>query len=136
MPAFSSSAFSTRDQAVSVFRELYEILLADESFVNLVRTQDLSVHFVHSKPDFGLFVDADGVHVDAVPRKPAIAIKMSCDTADALWAGRLLMPIAVATGKIRIKGSVSKVLEFVPMLHPAFDRYPAIAREAGVATAR
>jgi hypothetical protein len=57
---------------------------------------------------------------------------MSCTTADALWAGRLLMPIALATRKIKISGSVAKVIEFVPMLQPAFDRYPQIAADAGV----
>jgi hypothetical protein len=45
------------------------------------------------------------------------------------------MPIAVATGKIRIKGSVAKVIEFVPLLRPAFDRYPALAAAAGVSAA-
>ena len=50
----------------------------------------------------------------------------------ALWAGRLLMPIALATRKIKISGSVAKVIEFVPMLQPAFDRYPQIAADAGV----
>ena len=43
--------------------------------------------------------------------------------------------IAVATGKIRIKGSVAKVIEFVPLLRSAFDRYPALAAAAGVSPA-
>jgi len=128
-------AFTSKDQAVAVFTELFEILLEDQTFSTTVRNENLSAHFVHSQPDFDVFVDAEGVRIDEVPYPPALTIKMSCDTADALWAGRLLMPIAVAMRKIRIKGSVSKVLEFVPLLHPAFDRYPEIARQAGVGTA-
>jgi hypothetical protein len=129
-------AYTTKEQAVSVFTELFEILLRDETFARIVRAENLSTHFVHTKPDLEIFVDSDGVRIDDVPYAAALKIKMSCDTADALWAGRLLMPIAVAMGKIRIKGSVSKVLEFVPLLHPAFDRYPQIAAAAGVGAAR
>ena len=67
-----------------------------------------------------------------MPYPPSITIQMSCTSADALWSGRLLMPIALATRKIKISGSVAKVIEFVPMLQPAFDRYPQIAAAAGV----
>ena len=127
--------FTSREQAVSVFSQLFEILLDDDGFRAIVRDEALSVRFVHTTPDFELYVDAGGVRIDGPPAPTTLAIRMSCDTADALWSGRLLMPIAVATGKIRIKGSVAKVIEFVPLLRPAFDRYPALAAAAGVTTA-
>jgi hypothetical protein len=79
-----------------------------------------------------VFVDADGVSVDEVPHAPVMTIQMSCATADALWTGRLAMPVALATRKIKISGSVAKVIELVPMLHPAAHRYPQIAADAGV----
>jgi putative sterol carrier protein len=70
---------------------------------------------------------------EEAPESASITIKMSCDTAHALWMGTLMMPTAVATGKVRIRGKVSKVIEFVPILQPAFDRYPEIAAASGVA---
>jgi putative sterol carrier protein len=127
--------YASREQAVSVFSQLFEIMLEDDAFRAIVRDEALSVRFVHTTPDFELYVDAGGVRVDGPPAATTLAIRMSCDTADALWSGRLLMPIAVATGKIRIKGSVARVIEFVPLLRPAFDRYPALAAAAGVPTA-
>ena len=130
MPAYTSC-----DQAVPVFSTLFEIMLEDDGFRAIVRDEALSVRFVHTNPDFELYVDAAGVRVDGPPAPTTLSIKMSCDTADALWSGRLLMPIAVATGKIRIKGSVARVIEFVPLLRPAFDRYPELAAAAGVPTA-
>lgn len=128
--------FTSREQAASVFTTLFEILLEDERFATTVRREQLSVQFFHSDPDLTIFVSADGVWVDETPMAPTISIKMSCETADALWSGRLLMPIALGTGKIRIKGSVAKVIEFVPLLQPAFDQYSAIAAEAGARTGR
>ena len=128
-------AYTSREQAVSVFSQLFEIMLEDDAFRAIVRDEALSVRFVHTKPDFELYVDAHGVRVDGPPAPATLAIRMSCDTADALWSGRLLMPIAVATGRIRIKGSVARVIEFVPLLRPAFDRYPALSAAAGVTAA-
>jgi len=127
-------AYTSREQAVSVFSRLFEIMLEDDAFRAIVRDEALSVRFVHTEPDFELYVDAEGVRVDGPAAPTTLAIKMSCDTADALWNGRLLLPIAVATGRIRIKGSVARVIEFVPLLRPAFDRYPALAAAAGVPT--
>ena len=128
-------AYTSREQAVSVFSQLFEIMLEDDAFQAIVRDEALSVRFVHTQPDFELYVDASGVRIDGPPAVTTLAIRMSCDTADALWSGRLLMPIAVATGKIRIKGSVAKVIEFVPLLRPAFDRYPSLAAAAGISPA-
>ncbi len=127
------TVFDSKEQAVSVFSRLFEILLEDEEFVSRVRVKGLTLHLAQTKPDFELFVEPEGVHVDRTPARAAITIKMSCDTAHALWSGNLLMPIALATGRVRIRGSVSKVLEFVPLLRPAFDRYPELAAGAGVA---
>lgn len=120
------SPFVTKDQAATVFTRLFEILLEDPTFASTFETEGLSVLFRHSDPELTLFVDASGVVVDEAPRQPSLTIAMSCATADALWSGRLLMPIALATRKIRIRGSVAKVIEFVPLLQPAFDRYPEI----------
>ncbi|MEI2731484.1 MAG: hypothetical protein V9G08_05685 [Dermatophilaceae bacterium] len=120
------SPFVTKDQAATVFSRLFEILLEDPTFASTFQSEGLSVLFRHSDPELTVFVDGSGVYVDQTPHQPSLTIAMSCATADALWSGRLLMPIALATRKIRIKGSVAKVIEFVPLLQPAFDRYPAI----------
>lgn len=130
------SAFTSKDQAVSVFTRLFEILLEDETFAGTVRSQRLSVLFLHEDLAFSLFLDGGGVYIDQTPHAPALTIKMTTDVAHALWAGRLLMPMALATRKIRVKGKVSKVIEFVPLLQPAFDQYPTIAADAGVGASK
>ena len=128
------SLYQTTDQAEQVFGKLFRILIEDETFTNRLRESGLSVRLMHKKPQCDVFVSADEVIVgDDVPASAAITIKMSCDTAHALWMGKLLMPTAVATGRVRIRGKVAKVLEFVPILQPAFDRYPEIVAESGIA---
>ena len=126
------TVFDTKEQAVGVFTQLFELLLQDETFSNRVRDSGLTLRLVQSKPDFVLHISNDGVKLDDTDTPAALTIKMTSDNAHALWSGNLLMPLALATGKIRVRGSVTKMLEFQPLLQPAFDRYPQIAVQAGV----
>ncbi len=127
MPIFESG-----DKANRIFTDLFSILLQDETFTQRMRDSRISLHLIQVKPDVELYVTPDGVQSGAPQQPAAIRIKMSCDTAHDLWLGKLLVPVAAATGKVRIKGSVAKVLEFVPLLRPAFDRYPEIAAAEGL----
>lgn len=128
--------YPTSESAYAVFGDLFRILVDDENFTQRLKEGNLSVRLVHTSPDAVLHVSPDGVLLgDEAQEAAAISIKMSCDTAHKLWNGSLLMPAALATGRVRIKGKVAKVLELVPILQPAFDRYPEIAAAHGVADA-
>lgn len=129
MPVYQSG-----QMANDVFGELFRILHADPTVQQRLRESNMSVRLIHTKPDSQIYVSAEELLVgDAVPETATITIKMSCDTAHALWMGTLMMPTAIATGRVRIRGKVAKVIELVPILQPAFDRYPEIAANAGVA---
>ena len=122
--------------AYAVFGRLFQILSEDETFTNRLRDSNLSVRLIHTNPDAVIYVSPEGVKLgEDAPATAAVNIKMSSDTAHKLWNGTLLMPAALATGKVRIKGKVANVLELVPILQPAFDRYPEIAAQQGVAAA-
>lgn len=128
------STYDSSEKAYKVFGQLFEILVADPTFTERLRETNLDVRLVHTKPDCLIYVSPDEVRYgDEVPEKAAITIKFSCDTAHKLWMGTLMMPTAVATGKVRIRGKVAKVIELVPILQPAFDRYPEIAAANGIA---
>ncbi|MEV4706707.1 SCP2 sterol-binding domain-containing protein [Actinoplanes sp. NPDC049316] len=127
------STYPDSGTAYAVFGELFKILAADEQFTERLRAADLTVRLVHVKPDCVIHVAPGEVRFgDDAPEDATVTIKMSCDTAHRLWLGTLLMPAAVAMGKVRIKGKVAKVLELVPILQPAFDRYPQIVAEHGL----
>ncbi len=130
------TAFDSEQTAYEVFGELFEILTADDNFNARLAENGLTVRLVHTRPDCVLHVSPGQVRTGAdAPADATVAIRMSCDTAHKLWSGTLLMPAAVATGRVRIKGKVAKVLELVPILQPAFDRYPEIAARRGVQAA-
>ncbi len=127
------SVFTSRGQAVEVFTRLFTILLDDQTFSSRLQESQLSLRLIQTKPDFQLHISRDGVSAEDTGTPAVLTIKMSSDTAHALWSGKLLVPFAIATGRVRVRGSVAKMLEFQPLLQPAFDRYPQIAADAGVA---
>jgi hypothetical protein len=126
------TVYQSSAQAEEVFVALFNVLVEDGTFVDRMRAGGLSLHLIQTHPDVELHVDAEGVHTGPPAAPSAITMRMRSDTAHAMWMGNLLMPLAVATGRVRIRGSVSKVLEMVPLLQPAMDRYPALATAAGI----
>ncbi|MBM3302268.1 MAG: hypothetical protein FJY85_20235 [Deltaproteobacteria bacterium] len=44
----------------------------------------------------------------------------------------MTMPIALAKGLIKVKGPMPKVLKLLPLLKPAYEAYPQVARERGI----
>lgn len=126
--------YANTDQAEQVFGGMFSILMEDETFTARLADANLSAKLIHTKPDCVVHVSTAGVKLgdEAVAAPADILIKMTADTAHKLWMGTLMMPTAIATGKVRIRGKVAKVIEFVPILQPAFDRYPRISADAGV----
>ncbi|MFB7091296.1 SCP2 sterol-binding domain-containing protein [Streptomyces sp. NPDC056296] len=128
MAVFESTAAAER-----VFGTLFRILLEDEQFTSQLRSGGLSILLTQTNPDCVLHVSADALRVGSqAPDDATIRIRMSSDTAHQLWLGKLMMPTAIATGRVRIRGKVARVLELVPILRPAFDRYPELAIEEGL----
>ncbi|MEU6561298.1 hypothetical protein [Nocardia nova] len=123
--------FKSVEQVEEVYHHLFKILLSDDEVIAKAKAVDRTLHLILTKPDVEFFVTPEGVIPGPDGRKE-IKVKMSCDTGHVLWTGDLLVPLAVATGKVRIKGNVAKVLEFVPVLRPAFDVYSTIAAEHGI----
>jgi putative sterol carrier protein len=128
MPIYESTS-----QAEDVFGTLFRILIEDDNFRERLRATGLNARLLQKNPECHIFISPDEILLgDDVPEESSITIKMSCDTAHSLWMGTLMMPTAVATGRVRIRGKVAKVIEFVPILQPAFDRYPEVVAASGV----
>lgn len=124
--------FQSREQALSVFTSLFEALLKDPDFVARMTEAELSLRMIQSKPDFQLYVSPIGIYLDDAEAPAVLTIRMSGDTAHQMCSGRMALPLAIATGRIRIRGGFDKAREFAPLLRPVRDRYPAIAAGAGV----
>lgn len=115
--------------------EVYQILGA---FLDqLIKEPDMRPRFASAESSFLVSVsdpcshllldctqDPPRVVTDVAPQTVAeVTLEMSGDDAHLFWMGRLNMPVALATRRVRVHGPLTKVMRLLPALRPAFERY-------------
>ena len=69
--------------------------------------------------------------VAEAPVAPNATLKMSSETANAFWQGKVNMTLAMAKGQVKAEGSVMKVLKLVPNVKHLFPVYVQSLRASG-----
>ena len=64
-----------------------------------------------------------------------IELQMSADDGHRFWLGELNMTLALAKGKVKVKGPVSKMMKLLPAMRPAFPKYRSFLAERGIGEA-
>ncbi len=96
----------------------------------------ITIKFTLSEPEGTIWV----IHGNENPRavlgnydgKPDVEMILSSDNAHKFWLKQLSIPVALATRKIRTKGSVTKVLGLIPLVNPIFELYPKYCKIKGI----
>jgi putative sterol carrier protein len=102
-----------------------KFVAADTSF--LVRYTD---------PDCTMLVDAT-IDPPVVTMNPdpaietEISLEMAADDGHEFWLGKLNMALALAKGKVKVTGPISKIMKLLPAMRPAFPKYNAFLEERG-----
>ena len=60
-----------------------------------------------------------------------ITLEMAADDGNAFWMGELNMALALAKGKVKVAGPISKIMKLLPAMRPAFPKYKAFLAERG-----
>jgi putative sterol carrier protein len=87
-----------------------------------------SFHVIYSDPECEMVMDCttDPPTVTCgEPRESEITLVMSADDGHRFWLGELNMAIALAKGRVKVRGPVSKVMKLLPAMRPAFPKYRA-----------
>ena len=86
---------------------------------------DLHFHVTHTSPE-----EAErGRYLrwtwndDEVDWEPLISLRMDSEVANRYFQGKINIPMAVATGKISVRGPIGKILELAPITKPVFAKY-------------
>lgn len=87
-------------------------------------------------PDFTVWLDtADGkydVGVGDPLREPNVTISYDADTAHKSWLNKLNATMAITRGTIKVDGSVTALLRFVPLQAKVADVYVSLLEERGL----
>jgi putative sterol carrier protein len=97
---------------------------------------DTSFLVQYSDPDCSMLVDAtvDPPVVTMNPdpaRETEISLAMAADDGHDFWLGNLNMALALAKGKVKVTGPISKIMKLLPAMRPAFPKYKAFLEERG-----
>jgi putative sterol carrier protein len=97
---------------------------------------DTSFLVRYSDPDCSMLVDAT-IDPPVVTMNPdpatetEISLGMAADDGHDFWMGNLNMALALAKGKVKVTGPISKIMKLLPAMRPAFPKYKAFIEERG-----
>lgn len=119
MPVFKDTAF-LYESLGGFWKHLDE----QPSFRDASQKAGLVIKFDITEPDAAIWITPDGILLGSQTIKPDITMSLTADTCHAFWMKTLSLPVALAKKKIKAKGNIAKVLKLLPVVMPAFEKYP------------
>jgi len=118
------------DDAHEVYQYLGGVFRAADAHPDvgpLLRAAELTFRIDYSRPTAALTVRMlpGGIEVfeGATDVRPDVRLAMSADNGDRFWRGEYNAAVGLATGEVRARGPVSKLLRLLPLAKPVFPLY-------------
>jgi hypothetical protein len=124
--------FESTEKMYDVLGSLFGFLMEHPEVGPKYMDANIIIKFDIFDPEGYIWLTPDGVVVGPSELKPTIEMKLSGDTCHDFWLQNVSMPVALAKGLIKAKGPMPKVLKLLPLLKPAYENYPRIAKEKGL----
>ncbi|GAB6888512.1 hypothetical protein JCM13304A_20110 [Desulfothermus okinawensis JCM 13304] len=127
--------FDSTEKMYEVLGSLWRDLLSKEEMAKKFQDAGIVIKFSINSPngEIWLFPDREEkVVCGKADGKPDVEMFLSGDDCHKFWMQELKLPIALATRKIKAKGPINKILKLLPMLKPAYEKYPQIAKDHGL----
>ena len=125
--------FADEDELRRYVGGIFEAAMADPETGPRLEATGLVLRMECTEPDSRLTIDLPGkvVHVGADGPEPAATMRMSTETANAYWQGKVNLPMAMARKKVTVDGSVGSLLSLAPLSKKLFPVYVDALRAAG-----
>lgn len=124
--------FKDTDQLYKIMDPLWNTLANDPEVQPKFSALGLSVKFVISDPQGYVHLGPPNVVTLDQDLPADITMIMSGDTVHAFWLRKINLVAALAMGKIKAQGPVSQMFAMLPLLKPAYELYPRLAKEQGL----
>ncbi|MEW6473486.1 MAG: SCP2 sterol-binding domain-containing protein [Actinomycetota bacterium] len=89
---------------------------------------------VFTDPDVTLWIDCrqnPPIFLPGSAEEPDLELSMTADAGHRFWLGRLSLPVALTSRKIKVKGPTSKLMKILPVLKPIYRRYEEFLNDQG-----
>ncbi|MFX1482051.1 MAG: SCP2 sterol-binding domain-containing protein [Promethearchaeota archaeon] len=133
-------SFESKEQFMNVFnkfwvkaREHTEIMekLTNSKVVVRFDVEDPEVHMTINFRDPGPNGEIGTLTFDS-DVEPEISVWSKSETTNKFWQGKLNTTVAMATGKVKLQGSVSKALGLLSKIKSLYSVYPEVLKEEGL----
>jgi putative sterol carrier protein len=129
------STFADADEVYTYIGKMFEVAVADPTFVAATTGTDLVVLLTQTDPAAQILIDFPGQKVlcgDAASgAQSTVQLRMSSDNSNRFWQGKLNFTLAMAQRKVKLEGKRSLALKLLPLTAPLFTTYQATLRDAG-----
>ncbi len=127
------AVFESTEKMYEVLGSLWEGLLKEEDLAKKFREANITIKFTIHDPKGEIWLFPEGkVICGSCSAKPTVEMFLSGDDCHKFWMQQLKLPLALASRKIRAKGPINKILKLLPLIKPAYERYPKIAKEHNI----
>lgn len=126
-----STTFENTDELNAIMQKLWTYIKENKRMSDQLLKSRLIVRFKYNNPDGQLTVDASNgreldVTVGDCDAKADVEMRMNAEVANEFWSGKLNLPAALISGKIKSIGPVHRALALIPVVKPARAIYPHV----------
>lgn len=125
--------FTGEDELHRYIGGIFEAALHDPETGPKLADTGLVLRMECTEPDSALTIDMPGktVHRGTDGPEPSATMRMSTETANAYWQGKVNLPMAMARKKVTVEGGMSKLLALAPLSRKLFPVYVDSLRADG-----
>lgn len=124
------AVFKNTEEMYKVLGDLWNYIIFEVKLGEKLKDFDITVKFIIKEPQGYIWIAWNQVILGEEANKDAtITMELSGDTVHQYWLKQISLPVALATQKIKSKGSIPKVLKLLPYLKPVFEAYPSYCKK-------
>jgi putative sterol carrier protein len=127
--------FSSSEQLYDVFNGFMNDMAADPELGPKFVKSKTVFRINYTDPEASILVDCthDPIQITEGPSdvKPDVELTMKADNGHLFWLGKLKITTAITKRKVKVSGQVTKMMNLLPALDPAFARYRTYLAEKG-----
>lgn len=131
-----TNVFKDSRMLYEVLTEFYEVLKNDPEIGPSLADTNLCIQFVYHNPSAVITIDSTGkdikIHQGDFDGDPEVTMTMNADFAHKFWHGQANLITALTRRQVVAKGNIPKTIRLLPILKPAYAKYPVFLREKGL----
>ena len=132
--------FESTEQFKDVFETFWKLAKEKTEIMEKLTKSQVIVRFDIEQPEIHITINFRENGFDGKPGslsftsdvEPEMTVWSTSETTNKFWQGKLNVTIAMARGRVKLKGSLPKALGLLSKIKPLFKIFPEVLKEKGL----